>query len=126
MVDGPEFSSDHSYSLVEQCSLLKEVEQGIKASHFAKLNLEHNIPREDDAPYTECTVRDFEMEYRVLMRINCHMGQFQNIFRDPSAEFRRRNRYNDILPYKHNMVRVEDEADGRFNHYYNASYINVT
>jgi protein tyrosine phosphatase len=66
------------------------------------------------------------MEYRVLMRISCHLGQFNNLFRDPSADFRRRNRYNDILPFKHNMVRVEDETEGRFNWYYNASYINVT
>lgn len=81
------------------------------------------------------------MEYRILMRINCHKAQFGNLFKSSSSDFRRRNKYNEILPYEHNMVRIaapifEDSpvddnrsvnAGGvdRFTFYYNASFINV-
>ena len=91
------------------------------------------------------------MEYRILMRINCHKDQFNNLYKSSSTDFRRRNKYNEILPYKHNMVRLLpqpgqegqedfDEHTGggkspthsaisstgdKYQLYYNASFINV-
>jgi protein tyrosine phosphatase len=69
-----------------------------------------------------------EMEYRILMRINCHKGQFNNLFKNSSSEFRRKNKYNEILPYMHNMVKLMchfEDQDDKFRDYYNASFINV-
>ena len=80
---------------------LSAVEKGIPVKEFLDLTLESGA---------ECTEanhsRDLEMEYRILMRVNCHKAQFSNLFRNSSADFRRKNKYNEILPYKHNMVRL--------------------
>lgn len=91
--------------------------------------------------YSQLTVRDLEMEYRVLMRINCHKAQYANLVKSSSSDFRRRNKYNEILPYLHNVVRVADESgdligepevkqtaafNEKFKDYYNASFINTS
>ncbi|TNV79490.1 hypothetical protein FGO68_gene17336 [Halteria grandinella] len=61
------------------------------------------------------------------MRINCHKGQFNNLYKNSSSEFRRKNKYNEILPYLHNQVKLKysfDTPDDKFQDYYNASFVN--
>jgi protein tyrosine phosphatase len=51
------------------------------------------------------------------------MVHFQCLYREHNQDFKAQNRYNDVLPYKHNLVEVKDESGG--NIYVNGSYINV-
>lgn len=88
---------------------------------------EEEISQYEGKLYSELDIRDLEMEYRVLMRINCHKGQFNNLFKNSSSEFRRKNKYNEILPYMHNQVKLKCLFENdKFQDYYNASYINVS
>lgn len=108
-----------------------DVERGITQSQFAILNVEAKASSvssdsedSDQSPkktedktvlptssanngeegYT--LARDLEMEYRILMRINCHKAQFNQLYKNSSSEFRRKNKYNEILPFLHNMVKI--------------------
>mmetsp|Transcript_24992 Transcript_24992/g.27676 ORF Transcript_24992/g.27676 Transcript_24992/m.27676 type:complete len:336 (+) Transcript_24992:255-1262(+) len=66
--------------------------------------------------------RILDMEFRILNRI-CHtMVHFQGLNREHNQEFKAQNRYNDVLPYKHNLVTVKG-FNGDL--YVNGSYINV-
>lgn len=56
VIEGPEFELDYSYFLVNKCNDLKDLEKGMLLS-----NLDEEIGQ-----------RDFEMEYRILTRLNCH------------------------------------------------------
>lgn len=112
MIEGPSQQIDYSYFLIDKCSDLKDIEKGMDLSKF------------DD----EIQKRDLEMEYRVLTRINCHKIQFQNLYKSQHVLFKSRNRYPEILPFLHNIVKLKEikDPDDRFGTYINASYINVT
>jgi hypothetical protein len=60
IIEGPEFDSDYSYFLVDKCDDLKDLEKGIPLINLVNDEL---FSKEE---------RDFEMEHRILMRINCH------------------------------------------------------
>lgn len=67
--------------------------------------------------------RILDMEFRILNRI-CHtMVHFQGLHREHNQEFKAQNRYNDVLPYKHNLVELKDSEGADI--YVNGSYINV-
>lgn len=97
---------------MNKCEELKELERGIPLSRF-----------ED-----EVNQRDPEMEFRLLTRLNCHKIHFQSLFKSQNIDFKRKNRYNEVLPFEHSMVKLKDIKDksDRYAYYINASYINVT
>jgi len=107
IVEGPEFNQDHSFFLMHKNDDIASLEKGILVEDFEK----------------EKEERIFDMEFRILNRI-CHtMVHFQGLHREHNQDFKAQNRYNDVLPYKHNLVEVKDENGS--NLYVNGSYINV-
>lgn len=107
IVEGPEFVQDHSFFLMHKNTDIASLEKGICVEDFQK----------------EKDERVLDMEFRILNRI-CHtMVHFQCLYREHNQDFKAQNRYNDVLPYKHNLVKVKDESDN--NVYVNGSYINV-
>jgi protein tyrosine phosphatase len=107
IVEGPEFFQDHSFFLMHKNDDIASLERGICLEDFQK----------------EKDERILDMEFRILNRI-CHtMVHFQGLYREHNQEFKAQNRYNDVLPYKHNLVEVKDNLGG--NIYVNGSYINV-
>ena len=69
------------------------------------------------------------MEYRLLTRLNCHKLHYQNLFKSQNIDFKRKNRYNELLPFVHSMVKLRDkegtDENDRYWYYVNADYINV-
>ena len=112
IIEGPELDSDYSYFLVDKCEELKEIEKGISLSNYEQ----------------ESQERDPEMEFRILTRMNCHKIHYQNLFKSQNLDFKRKNRYNEVLPFTHSMVKLKDlkTKDDRYGYYINASYINVS
>lgn len=107
IVEGPEFLQDHSFFLMHKNDDIASLERGILVDEFDK----------------EKDERAMDMEFRILNRI-CHtMVHFQGLHREHNQDFKAQNRYNDVLPYKHNLVEVKDESGA--NMYVNGSYINV-
>ena len=64
ILEGPEFDTDYSYFLVDKCDDLKDLEKGIPL-----VNFEQEV----------ASSRDPEMEFRLLIRINCHKIHYQNL-----------------------------------------------
>lgn len=112
ILEGPEFDTDYSYFLVDKCEDLKDLEKGIPLVSF-----EQEVAGS----------RDPEMEFRLLIRINCHKIHYQNLQKSQNADFKRKNRYNEVLPFIHSMVKLQDARDktDRYWYYINANYINV-
>jgi len=112
VLEGPEFAQDYSYFLVHKCEELKELEKGINLDNFEE----------------ECALRDAEMEFRILTRLNCHKIHYQNLFKSQNIDFKRKNRYNEVLPFEHSMVKLKEVKDkqDRYGYYINANYINVS
>ena len=48
--------------------------------------------------------RELEMEFRVLTRLNCHKLHYLNLYKSPMHEFKSKNRYNEVLPFRHTRV----------------------
>eukprot|EP00347_Sterkiella_histriomuscorum_P023451 403334591 len=111
IIEGPELESDYSYFLIDKCEELKELEKGISLQNFEAESLE----------------RDPEMEFRILSRINCHKIHYQNLQKSQQTSFKNKNRYNEVLPFMHSMVRLKDAKDktDRFWYYINANYVNT-
>lgn len=111
LVEGPEFGQDYSYFLVDKCPDLKDIEKGIPLKSYE----------------AEVQQRDMEMEYRVLIRMNCHKMHYQSLFKSQNLDFKQKNRYNEVLPFTHSMVKLTDipEIAERYASYINANYINV-
>lgn len=107
LVEGPEFIQDHSFFLMHKNDDIASLEKGILIEDFEK----------------EKDERILDMEFRILNRI-CHtMVHFQGLHREHNQEFKAQNRYNDVLPYKHNLVELKDSEGADI--YVNGSYINV-
>lgn len=97
---------------MDKCEDLKDLEKGISLSRFEE----------------ELGERDPEMEHRLLTRMNCHKIHYQNLFKSQNIDFKRKNKYNEILPFQHSMVKLKEkdnEAGDRYWYYINANYINV-
>ena len=47
-----------------------------------------------------------EAEYRILQRITGHSDKFNTLFRSFDVEFKRRNRYAAVIPFKFNRVKL--------------------
>ncbi|CDW76622.1 protein tyrosine phosphatase [Stylonychia lemnae] len=111
VLEGPELDSDYSYFLVDKCEELKELEKAIPLQNYEE----------------ESQDRDPEMEFRLLTRMNCHKIHYQNLFKSQNLDFKRKNRYNEVLPFSHSMVKLKEAKDkaDRYGYYINASYINT-
>lgn len=46
--------------------------------------------------------RKYEMEFRILQRMTQHKGHVKNLYNSPKMEFKKQNRYNEVLPCKYN------------------------
>jgi receptor-type tyrosine-protein phosphatase gamma len=96
---------------VDKCEDLKSLEKAIPLSKFEEESLNE---------------RDPEMEFRILSRINCHKIHYKNLFKSQNIDFKRKNRYNEVLPFTHSMVKIQSHStEERYGHYINACYINV-
>ena len=111
IIEGPNPSSDYSYFLVDKCEDLKSLEKGLALARFE----------------AEMAERDPPMEYRLLTRMNCHLLHYKNLYKSQNVDFKNKNRYNEVLPFHHNLVKLtekpEKDAD-RYWHYVNASFVN--
>ena len=58
-------------------------------------NLERGIPIEDFKDIR--TKRMIDMEFRVLQRMTQHKDHVKNIYISTQMEFKRQNRYNEVL-----------------------------
>mmetsp|Transcript_18730 Transcript_18730/g.17857 ORF Transcript_18730/g.17857 Transcript_18730/m.17857 type:complete len:157 (+) Transcript_18730:391-861(+) len=98
--------------MVDQCQDLKDLEKGIPISQFE----------------TQMKLRDIEMEYRILTRLNCHKLHYLNLYKRQNIDFKEKNRYGEILPFEHSRVKLSDQKEKKdnFYHYINASYINTS
>ncbi len=65
---------------------LKFLERGIAIEEFTDMK-EH---------------RKMEMEFRVLQRMTQHKGHVKNLYNSPQMEFKKQNRYNEVLPCNYN------------------------
>lgn len=92
IIEGPSLTKDLSYFLVNDNDDLKDLEKGIPLSHFAE-----EFKRRE-------TEKELEMEFRVLSRINCHKSHYLNLYKSPNLDFKSKNRYNEVLPFKHSRV----------------------
>ncbi len=117
IIEGPEYDNDYSYFLVDKCQDLKDLEKGIALAKFDQ--------------ESQSSERDPEMEFRLLSRMNCHKLHYQNLYKSQNIDFKRKNRYNEVLPFTHSMVKIRDqnskseEHQDRYWNYINACYINV-
>jgi protein tyrosine phosphatase len=77
---------------------------------------------------SEVALRDLDMEYRLLIRMNCHKMHYTSLFKSQNLDFKQKNRYNEVLPFQHSMVKLNDipEIAERYASYINANYINVS
>lgn len=89
------------------------------------------------------------MEFRILQRMTQHKGHTKNLYNSPQMEFRKHNRYNEVLPCKkynrvsftqivqHSRVVLKEQPTNipedigigyneELNYYINASFINVS
>jgi protein tyrosine phosphatase len=69
------------------------------------------------------------MEHRLLQRLACNKLQYDSLYKDQNMNLQAKNRYKEVLPYSYNRVVLPTESqldDALFNHYINASYMNVS
>jgi hypothetical protein len=62
--------------------------------------LERGIPIEEFSHVK--SKRKFEMEFRILSRMTQHKGHVKNLYNSPKMEFKKQNRYLEVLPCKLN------------------------
>ena len=72
-------------SRVDKNDDLKFLERGIALEEFSDM-------REK---------RKYEMEFRILQRMTQHKGHVKNLYNSPKMEFKKQNRYNEVLPCKY-------------------------
>ena len=58
--------------------------------------LERGIALEEFSDMRE--KRKYEMEFRILQRMTQHKGHVKNLYNSPKMEFKKQNRYNEVLP----------------------------
>ncbi|CAK57485.1 unnamed protein product (macronuclear) [Paramecium tetraurelia] len=111
LVEGKEISRDYSYEWVKGNTELVAIEKGISVLHFSQ----------------ELLKRDLEMEFRLLRRLTETQYHNDNLF-DFHPDVQKLNRYNNIILFKHSIVKLRSEGDEEENLrecYINANFINV-
>lgn len=87
-VEGPEFSQDFTYYLIQKMTDLSNFERGIALPQFKAALVTKRI----------------ELEFRTLQKMCFHKDHVLNLFTSFDIQFHKINRYKDILPYLHNRV----------------------
>jgi len=109
LIEGPERANDFTFRLIEKCKDLQILEKGIDVENF------HNKLRD----------RKFDMEFRILCRMTQSQFHFDNLEKHFDIEFKKLNRYKEVLPFKHNLIKLPQRMErGNFSSYINADYIN--
>ena len=93
IVEGPDIGIDNSFFLCHMCEDIANLEWGISVSNFLE----------------ESKLRNIDMEFWILLRICNTSDHFRQLFRSEEVNFRARNRYFDILPYSHSLVKCVDK-----------------
>ncbi len=115
IIEGPERNTDLTYWLVSMQPDLTDLERGIKEEDF------------------DPSKRRPDMEFRILDRMTGHKDHVANLFVRSHKKFNDRNRYPEVLTFKHNRVELkntpfflseEDLEENELEKYYNASEIN--
>ncbi|CAK65110.1 unnamed protein product (macronuclear) [Paramecium tetraurelia] len=108
-VEGREISQDYSYEWVMGYPELASIEKGIPITEFSD----------------QIQSRDQEMEFRILRRLTETQYHNDNLY-DFHPDILKLNRYNNIIPFKHSIVKLRcDEEENQRESYINADYINL-
>ena len=91
-MEGPEFSQDFTYYLVDKMPDLRKFERGIALESFENSMITKRI----------------ELEFRTLQKMCFHKDHVLNLFTSFDIQFHKINRYKDILPFLHNRVVLQD------------------
>ena len=91
-VEGPEFSQDFTYYLVDKMPDLANFERGIWLSKFN----------------SSLVAKRIELEFRTLQKMCFHKDHVLNLFTSFDIQFHKINRYKDILPFLHNRVVLKE------------------
>ena len=91
-IEGPEYSQDYTYFLVDKLQDLKNLEMGISLEQF-----------ED-----KLFMKRIELEFRTLQKMCFHKDHVLNLFTSFDIQFHKINRYKDILPFNHNRVILKE------------------
>ncbi|CAK58016.1 unnamed protein product (macronuclear) [Paramecium tetraurelia] len=111
LVEGKETNNDYSYEWLKGNPDLVAIEKGIPIVHFN----------------SEIQKRDLEMEFRLLRRLTETQYHNENLH-DFNPDIQKLNRYNNIIPFKHSIVKLKQEAEDEENlkdTYINANFINL-
>ncbi|CAK81370.1 unnamed protein product, partial (macronuclear) [Paramecium tetraurelia] len=108
-VEGKEINQDYSYEWVVGNDDLINMEKGISIAEFTE----------------QSQNRDQEMEFRILRRLTETQYHNENLY-DFHPDILKLNRYGNILPFKHSIVKLKcDEEENQKESYINADYINL-
>ncbi|CAD8197833.1 unnamed protein product [Paramecium octaurelia] len=108
-VEGKEINQDYSYEWVVGNDDLINMEKGISIAEFSE----------------QIQNRDQEMEFRILRRLTETQYHNENLY-DFHPDILKLNRYGNILPFKHSIVKLKcDEEENQKESYINADYINL-
>mmetsp|Transcript_12789 Transcript_12789/g.17225 ORF Transcript_12789/g.17225 Transcript_12789/m.17225 type:complete len:159 (+) Transcript_12789:133-609(+) len=91
-VEGPEFSQDFTYYLVDKMPDLAGFERGIALDQFNN----------------SLVTKRIELEFRTLQKMCFHKDHVLNLFTSFDIQFHKINRYKDILPFLHNRVVLQE------------------
>jgi len=108
LIEGPQPEHDLSYPYTERNEDLTYIQKGIRLKNFRD-----NINK-----------RNLECEFKLLRRLTENQ-MYTNQFRDYNPEIVRLDRYNQVVPFKHTMVRLPPLSTngGESEIYINANYI---
>ncbi|CAD8082931.1 unnamed protein product [Paramecium primaurelia] len=111
LVEGKETNNDYSYEWLKGNPDLVAIEKGIPIILFN----------------SEVQKRDLEMEFRLLRRLTETQYHNENLH-DFNPDIQKLNRYNNIIPFKHSIVKLKQEGEDEENlkdTYINANFINL-
>ncbi|CAD8117298.1 unnamed protein product [Paramecium sonneborni] len=111
LVEGKEINNDYSYEWLKGNPDLVAIEKGIPILYFNQ----------------EMLKRDLEMEFRLQRRLTETQYHNENLH-DFNPDIQKLNRYNNIIPFKHSIVKLKQEGDDEENlkdTYINANFINL-
>jgi len=108
LIEGPQPEQDLSHPYVEKCDDLCYIQKGVKLKNFrANMNK-----------------RNLDCEFKLLRRLTENQ-MYTNQFRDYNPEIAKLDRYNQVMPFKHTIVRLPQltKDGGETECYINANFI---
>lgn len=100
---------DMSYSLVNACKEIKELERGIPIDPFLLLSdTNKDIFDKSFADFeNRLNKRRSKNEHSILNRLNCFKEKFDQLYKNFNHQFLDKNRYPDMLPFSFNRVKFD-------------------